>query len=107
MRCVHKSPSGAEFRASDHNKMAKNVSRYELFQAGKRGREDVERELQNLIREMQTTENLRKLASALVVDPWAQKVPAPRRKLDFASFEEKLNKAKKEFFSQQSDRSDG
>jgi hypothetical protein len=87
--------------------MAKDVSRYDLFQAAKRGKGDVERDLENLIREMQTTENLRKLASALAVDPWAKKRATAGKKLDFASFEEKLNKAKKEFFSRQSESTDG
>jgi lipopolysaccharide assembly outer membrane protein LptD (OstA) len=84
--------------------MAKNASRYNLFQADRRGNDNVERALERMINEMQTADNLKKLAAALTIDPWRTTRSAPTRKLDYSSFLERLNRAKIEEGNQTPDR---
>lgn len=79
--------------------MVKNSSRYKLFGPSGRGNEEVEGRLRELIGQMQTPENLRKLMS--VITPETRQSPLVERKMDFSKFEEKLNKAKDEYFGKE------
>lgn len=77
--------------------MVKNSSRYKLFKSTKRGSEEVENKIADMIDQMQTPENLNKLVNAISLDRW--KTPGSARgKMDFSKFEEKLNRAKSEYF---------
>jgi hypothetical protein len=91
---------------STNLKMVKKLTHYGLFKPEKRVKEGVEQKLEKLIQRMQTPENLKKLSDALSGERWKHgKKPLP--KMDFSKFEEKLNQAKKSYFSKLSDEEEG
>ena len=74
------------------------LDNYKIFGSELRGTEEVENRIKSVIREKETPENLKILATALSAEWKNEDQNVSRLKLSFSKFEEKLEERKAEIF---------